>query len=99
MGERTPASEILELFATRKPDVVCISALGPGGVGKTRYLTKRIRMQFPELRIVIGRWGYAGDRDKMAAGHRARGATQVACRLDEAVEALQRMRATTPIEP
>jgi hypothetical protein len=82
-------SEMLESFAARMPDVVCISALGPGGVGPMRYLTKRIRLQYPDLKILVGRWGYTGDTQRMAASIKARGASLVVTTLAEALEQIR----------
>ena len=53
------ASEILSLVAERNPAVVCIGFVPPGGLAQTRYLCKRLRARFPELKILVGRWGGA----------------------------------------
>jgi hypothetical protein len=39
------------------PDLICIAAVAPGGLAQVRYLSKRLHALFPNLRIVIGRWG------------------------------------------
>jgi predicted PurR-regulated permease PerM len=87
----TLASELIDMLSEASAQAVCISALGPGGVGQTRYLCKRIRQRSPEIRILVGRWGYQGDAAKMAAGLQARGASQVLMTLAEAVDALERI--------
>jgi hypothetical protein len=57
----TPAgmlsSEIVTLVAEQRPRVACIGFLPPGGLAQARYLCKRLRARFPDLRIVVGRWG------------------------------------------
>ena len=53
----TLASEILEQIEATAPTVVLISAIPPGGLAHTRYLLKRIHTRFPNLHIVVGRWG------------------------------------------
>lgn len=50
-------AELLELVAEKKPALVCIAATPPGGLAHTRYLCKRLRARFPELRILVCRWG------------------------------------------
>ena len=50
-------AELLELVAEKKPALVCIAATPPGGLAHTRYLCKRLRARFPELRILACRWG------------------------------------------
>ena len=51
------AAEIVTLVAEQRPRVVCIGFVPPGGVARARYLCKRLRARFPDLRIVVGRWG------------------------------------------
>jgi len=36
--------------------MVVIGAVSPGGISHTRYLCKRIRAKYPELKVVVGRW-------------------------------------------
>ena len=55
-----------------------------------RYLCKRIRLRFPEVRILAGRWGYDGDLAKLTANLQARGASHVVTSLAEAVDVLKR---------
>jgi hypothetical protein len=86
----TLASELIEILIDAPAQAVCIAALGPGGVGQTRYLCKRIRQHFPEVRIIVCRCGYQGEVAKMAASLQARGASQVTTSLHEVVDVLQR---------
>ena len=53
----TLTAELLDRVAERRPGAVCIAAIPPGGLAHTRYLCKRLRSRFPELRILVGRWG------------------------------------------
>ena len=95
-------SEVLVELEREPPDCVWISALGPGGVGQTRYLCKRIHQSCPQMRIYIGRWGFRGDKERMAEGLRARGADLVVTTLAEACDRINRIQALqprTPIEP
>jgi predicted PurR-regulated permease PerM len=86
------ASEKIDAVAHPAPDAVLISAFGPGGAAHARYLCKRIRQQCPHLRIVVGRWGYSGDRDRLAASLKARGADQVVTTLQEALDVIDRIQ-------
>jgi predicted PurR-regulated permease PerM len=54
---QTLSSELLEMVALEEPDLVCIAAIPPGGRAHTRYLCKRLHARFPDLRIIVGRWG------------------------------------------
>jgi predicted PurR-regulated permease PerM len=51
------SAEIVEAVRSRHVSAVCVGSVTPGGLARTRYLCKRLRAQFPELRIVVGRWG------------------------------------------
>jgi predicted PurR-regulated permease PerM len=53
-------SEILDLIEERRPSTVLIIALPAGGLAHTRHLCKRIRARFPDLKLLIGRWGGEG---------------------------------------
>lgn len=52
----TLTSELIDLVDKTRPPIVVIAALPPGGLTHTRYLCKRLRLRFPELKIVVGRW-------------------------------------------
>jgi hypothetical protein len=49
-------AEVAELVERSGAHVVCIAALPPSGLTRARYLCKRLRARFPELRILVGRW-------------------------------------------
>jgi predicted PurR-regulated permease PerM len=51
------SSEMVALAAEKKPAIICIGSLPPGGLAHTRYLCKRLRSQLPDTKIVVGRWG------------------------------------------
>ena len=82
------ASEIVSLVDQHGVAVVCLGALPPDGLAQARYLCKRLRARFPDLKIVVGRWGYEGnlasDRDLL----RAAGAEHVGANLRETGDAI-----------
>jgi predicted PurR-regulated permease PerM len=51
------SSELVALAGEKEPAIVCIGALPPGGLARTRYLCKRLRARLPNAKIVVGRWG------------------------------------------
>jgi len=78
----TLTAELLELVAAKQPALVCIATIPPGGLAHTRYLCKRLRARFPDLRIIVGRWGKeAGTED--AASLCEAGALSTATTLSE----------------
>ena len=77
------ASEIVSLVGERRPGIACIGFVPPGGLAQTRYLCKRLRAQFPDLRIVVGRWGPAPGIDEARRLLLSDGADVVAATLLE----------------
>jgi predicted PurR-regulated permease PerM len=57
------SGEIVTLAAEKKPRLLLIAALSPGAADQTRHLCKRLRARFPDIRILIGRWGSNGRSD------------------------------------
>jgi hypothetical protein len=51
------AAEVIARVREYNPDLLCISAVAPEGLVQVRYLSKRLRGSFPDIRVVIGRWG------------------------------------------
>jgi predicted PurR-regulated permease PerM len=91
------AAEVLALVEETRPAVVCLGALPTGSRSThTRYLCKRLRARFPDLRIIVGRWGL---RLNVAPARRqleAAGADSVGVTLVETREHLQRVHALEP---
>jgi hypothetical protein len=77
------AAELVELVERLEPAVVCIGAVPSGhGAAHTRYLCKRLRVRFPQLRIVVGRWT-AGAAPRAREAVLAAGADHFATSLAE----------------
>ena len=75
------ASELVSLVQQRGVSVVCLADLPPSPSSKTRYLVKRLRAAFPELRILVGRWGPPALADESTQALRDAGANHVASTL------------------
>ena len=59
------SGEVVSLVSERKPTVVVIGAVAPEGLAQARYLCKRLRARFPDLKVIVGRWGeIAGEGDR-----------------------------------
>jgi predicted PurR-regulated permease PerM len=94
------ASEVIALVEKTRPAVVCLGALPASGLAAhTRYLCKRLRARFPELRIIVGRWGI-GEQARTARRHlEAAGATYVGVSLVETRGHLQTVSGLEPVRP
>jgi hypothetical protein len=49
------------------PGVVCLSALPPYAISHARGIYRRLRAQYPKIKIVVGLWNYTEDPVKAAA--------------------------------
>lgn len=90
----TLTSEVVVRVAAKRPDLICIGALPPGGLAHTRYLCKRLRSQFPEVKIIVGRWGLKGNLEANAEQLQEAGADQMATTL---LETRKHLNAWLPI--
>lgn len=84
----TLTSELISLVEESQPAVVCIGSLPPGGLSHTRYVCKRLRARFPELKIVVGRWGQQDEPEEARKELIEAGAEEVYFTLAEARQQL-----------
>jgi predicted PurR-regulated permease PerM len=82
--EEKLASEVIDAAAEKNPGLVCIAAVAPGGLSQARYLCKRLRARFPDLKIIVGRWGHTGESEGAQRSLVAGGADRVATSLLQA---------------
>jgi hypothetical protein len=75
------AAEVVELVQEKRPSMLCISALPPGGIAQVRLLCLRLRARFPDLKILVGRWGQEGDATEIRDQLLAAGADEVTTSL------------------
>jgi hypothetical protein len=59
------AAEIIDQIAEKKPALICLASLPPGGLAQTRYLCKRLRARFPDSKLIVGRWGSRTDNSNV----------------------------------
>jgi predicted PurR-regulated permease PerM len=57
IGNDVLASELVAAVSEYRPSVVVLVAVPPSGVSQCRYMANRIRTKYPDLRVLIGRWG------------------------------------------
>jgi predicted PurR-regulated permease PerM len=62
IGEEKLAAEVIAEAGERQTGIVCIAAVPPGGLAHTRYLCKRFRAQFSDVKIVVGLWGFTDEQ-------------------------------------
>jgi predicted PurR-regulated permease PerM len=90
--------DLLEFVQLEKRDVICISSVLPFAFAKARELCVQIRTRFPEIKIVAGIWGFAGDPDEALRRFDRGGPNVVAGTLAEAVVRIEALSGRTPKE-
>jgi predicted PurR-regulated permease PerM len=83
------AAEVVERVAKSDATAVCISAVPPEAAANAAYLTKRLRRDVPQKKVVIALWCVEGDLDPVARRLRAAGAEAVAARIPDALDKLR----------
>ena len=80
----TLTSELLDRVAEEEPAVLVIASLPPGGLTHTRYLCKRLRQRFPDVKVAVCRWSWAddGEADPAADQLKKAGADEVTHSLE-----------------
>ena len=61
MSDAVLAAEVVAHIGECSPAMILIATVSPGGLGQTRYLCKRLRARFPDLKIAVGRWGMTSE--------------------------------------
>jgi len=90
-SNRLLSSEVLALVKERAYSAVCVVALPPGGLTHAKYLCKKLRTAFPDLKILVGRWGPPGFGGDGAGPLQAAGADAVGVNLQESRDQLYQL--------
>ena len=90
-------SDIVALVESERPHALCIGSVPPGGLSHAKHLCLRVRARFPDVAILVGRWGlYAEDLEKTRTALEGVGATALSTRLSEARLQLQELAQRLP---
>jgi CheY-like chemotaxis protein len=84
LSAKALTAEVVARVRKKRPALVCIAALPPGGLAQTRYLCKRLRAQFRDLKIIVGRWGASENSERTRERLQSAGANEVFTTLVEA---------------
>src|SRR5260370_1032831 len=90
------SSEVVALVEAARPDVICVSALPPSGLAQARYLCKRLRARYPDVRILVGRWGAPATGGESWDVLLSAGADHLSASLLEMRDQLSRVAALAP---
>ena len=59
-----PSLEMIGLLEPTENDTFCVSALPPFAFARARTLTRQIQQRFPQTKIIVGVWGFTGDKER-----------------------------------
>jgi predicted PurR-regulated permease PerM len=82
MSDAMLTGEVIARIGEKSPAMIFIAAVAPGGLAQTRYLCKRLRARFPNLKIAVGQWGTETEDSKsiLLAGADKVGTTMIETR-------------------
>jgi predicted PurR-regulated permease PerM len=87
---------VAERVAEHSPRLVVVSHLPPEGLTLARYLVRRLRSQFVDMPIIVGRWGETGGSAAAAERLTVMGATAVVFTLSDARDRILKAIPATP---
>jgi len=85
-------SEVLARVDELSPAIACIAALPPGGGAQAKLLCLRLHARYPDMKIVVGRWGWEGDTDRIRSQLLEAGASEFGISLAETCGQLASLR-------
>jgi predicted PurR-regulated permease PerM len=92
--------ELADKIAEMEPRLVVLSHLPPIGRTSARYVVRRLRARFPQLPLLVGRWGITADKTTNPQALTALGASSVVFTLATARDEILRMlEAKSPEAP
>ncbi len=99
LTETSLASDILAAVREDVPAAVVIVSLAPGGFAHLRYLSKRLQVAAPEMKLVIGRWGEKAISRDEQDGLKQLGVNQTTASLSETLQLLVSWRSVLVAAP
>jgi hypothetical protein len=79
--EEKLTSEVVSEVRETRTRLVCIGGIAPGGLAQSRHLCKRLRSQFPDIKIIVGLWGFRGKLENTSGSLLSAGADEVGTTL------------------
>src|SRR5579862_443554 len=81
-----PLLEMIGLLAPTENDTFCVSALPPFAFARARTLTRQIQQRFPKTKIIVGVWGFTGDKERAVQRFQPARPEKLVTSFTEAVE-------------
>ena len=90
----------VEAFVSRSdPAILLLAVVPPGGLTQARYLCRRLRRKFPDLKIVVGYFGKVRKFDSLLVRLRSAGASYVTTSIAQSDSQLKALLFSAPSQP
>ena len=89
-------AEVVAWVEQHRAALLCIGTVAPGGLSQARLLCKRLRAQYPALKIVVGRWGLHDEMEADRLHLLAAGADHVETTVRDTQRTLVQLRPPPP---
>jgi hypothetical protein len=91
MGAPARPAEIVQTVSQKQCKAILISAVPPNAAHDAGYLARRLRRQFPDIKIVIGLWGTEEGNGSARERLLKLGVDEVVTRIAEAPDVLRQL--------
>ncbi|MGA7415859.1 MAG: AI-2E family transporter [Bryobacteraceae bacterium] len=83
---------VLQALSPAPDDVICISALPPFALARSKALSRELRTRFPKVPAIVGIWGFIGEGNQASAQPDAVRAEKVLTTLADALERIDEIK-------
>jgi hypothetical protein len=98
ISTKTLSGEMLDQVEAESCIAVCVSALPPFAATHARYLSKRLKLRFSQLRIIVGLWQTVDIGERTRERLTATGIDMLVTTLADAVKESERASQSTIVE-
>ncbi len=83
---------VLQALTPSPDDVICISALPPFALARSKALARELRTRFPKIPTIVGIWGFTGEGSQASAQSETARSEKILTTLAEALERIDEIK-------
>lgn len=83
---------VLQALTPTSEDVICISALPPFALARSKALSREFRTRFPKVPVIVGIWGFTGEGNQASAQPDPTRSDRILTTLAEALERIDEIK-------
>jgi predicted PurR-regulated permease PerM len=90
-----PVEGVMPVLQTLNPspgDVICISALPPFALARSKSLSRELRTRFPKVPVIVGIWGFTGEGNQTSVQPDPARSERILTTLAEAIERIDEIK-------